>query len=243
MPISRRKKSFKTQRKMSRAYCKKTPCRKMGFSQKASCRPYKNCYTRSYKFNKNKDDKFMKFKEQMVEEIVLSFRHANMEDLREYAKLFTDINTIELDKMTKDQMVDSLATLLKKNALKCRGARVRNPEEKKRNKEKCQEADTKLFLGAKKREKEEFINAIQKATYEELIEFYELFTPKFKRKDIENTEKDDLVEAISSVFSMLSCQTPLPLGKTPEEKERIHIETERIKQRCKESKEKLEKYK
>lgn len=31
-------------RKMSRKYCKKTPCRKMGFSQKASCRPYKNCY-------------------------------------------------------------------------------------------------------------------------------------------------------------------------------------------------------
>jgi hypothetical protein len=34
----------KTRRKMSRKYCKKTPCRKMGFSQKASCRPYKNCY-------------------------------------------------------------------------------------------------------------------------------------------------------------------------------------------------------
>jgi len=31
--------------KMSRKYCKKTPCRKMGFSQKASCRPWKNCYT------------------------------------------------------------------------------------------------------------------------------------------------------------------------------------------------------
>jgi hypothetical protein len=31
-------------RKMTRRYCKKTPCRKMGFSQKASCRPYKNCY-------------------------------------------------------------------------------------------------------------------------------------------------------------------------------------------------------
>jgi hypothetical protein len=33
-------------RKMSRKYCKKTPCKKMGFSQKASCRPYKNCFTR-----------------------------------------------------------------------------------------------------------------------------------------------------------------------------------------------------
>lgn len=33
-------------RRYSRKYCKKTPCRKMGFTQKASCRPYKNCYTR-----------------------------------------------------------------------------------------------------------------------------------------------------------------------------------------------------
>jgi hypothetical protein len=35
---------FKKPRLMSRKYCKKTPCRKMGFTQKASCRPYKNCY-------------------------------------------------------------------------------------------------------------------------------------------------------------------------------------------------------
>ena len=35
----------KTRRRlMSRKYCKKTPCRRMGFTQKASCRPYKNCY-------------------------------------------------------------------------------------------------------------------------------------------------------------------------------------------------------
>lgn len=33
-------------RRYSRKYCKKTPCRKMGFTQKASCRPYKNCYRR-----------------------------------------------------------------------------------------------------------------------------------------------------------------------------------------------------
>jgi hypothetical protein len=32
-------------RKMTRRYCKRTPCRKMGFSQKASCRPWKNCYS------------------------------------------------------------------------------------------------------------------------------------------------------------------------------------------------------
>lgn len=37
---------FRMPRKMSRAYCKKTPCRKMGFTQRSSCRPYKNCFTR-----------------------------------------------------------------------------------------------------------------------------------------------------------------------------------------------------
>ena len=31
-------------RKMSKSYCEKTSCKDMGFSQKASCRPYKNCY-------------------------------------------------------------------------------------------------------------------------------------------------------------------------------------------------------
>ena len=31
-------------RKMGKSYCKKTPCKDMGFSQKASCRPFKNCY-------------------------------------------------------------------------------------------------------------------------------------------------------------------------------------------------------
>ena len=35
---------FKKKRLMSKAYCKKTPCKRMGFTQKASCRPYKNCY-------------------------------------------------------------------------------------------------------------------------------------------------------------------------------------------------------
>ena len=37
---------FKMPRKMSRKYCKKTPCKKMGFTQRSSCRPYKNCLTR-----------------------------------------------------------------------------------------------------------------------------------------------------------------------------------------------------
>jgi hypothetical protein len=35
---------YKFPRRFSRAYCKKTPCNKMGFTQRASCRPYKNCY-------------------------------------------------------------------------------------------------------------------------------------------------------------------------------------------------------
>ena len=40
---------FKKKRLMSKAYCKKTPCKKMGFTQKASCRPWKNCYRKSKK--------------------------------------------------------------------------------------------------------------------------------------------------------------------------------------------------
>ena len=40
----RKTRRFKKKRLMSRKYCKKTPCRRMGFTQKASCRPYKNCY-------------------------------------------------------------------------------------------------------------------------------------------------------------------------------------------------------
>jgi len=37
-------KRWKMPRKMTRRYCRKTACRKMGFTQKASCRPWKNCY-------------------------------------------------------------------------------------------------------------------------------------------------------------------------------------------------------
>ena len=44
VPVLRRTGGKTRRRKMSRKYCKKTPCRKMGFTQKASCRPYKNCY-------------------------------------------------------------------------------------------------------------------------------------------------------------------------------------------------------
>ena len=35
---------WKMPRKYTRRYCKKTPCRKMGFTQRSSCRPYKNCF-------------------------------------------------------------------------------------------------------------------------------------------------------------------------------------------------------
>jgi hypothetical protein len=37
-------KEYKKPRKYSKSYCEKTSCKDMGFTQKASCRPYKNCY-------------------------------------------------------------------------------------------------------------------------------------------------------------------------------------------------------
>ena len=40
----RKTRRYKMPRKMTRKYCKKTPCKKMGFTQRASCRPWKNCY-------------------------------------------------------------------------------------------------------------------------------------------------------------------------------------------------------
>jgi Ankyrin repeats (3 copies) len=42
--VRKSRKVYKSPRKMKKSYCVKTPCGKMGFSQKASCRPYKNCY-------------------------------------------------------------------------------------------------------------------------------------------------------------------------------------------------------
>jgi serine/threonine protein kinase len=39
-----KKRVFKTPRKWNKEYCKRTSCDKMGFSQRSSCRPYKNCY-------------------------------------------------------------------------------------------------------------------------------------------------------------------------------------------------------
>ena len=37
-------KTAKSTRKFSKSYCLKKSCNKMGFSEKASCRYYKNCY-------------------------------------------------------------------------------------------------------------------------------------------------------------------------------------------------------
>jgi hypothetical protein len=39
-----KRKVFKFPRRFSRSKCLQTSCNKMGFTQKASCRPYKNCY-------------------------------------------------------------------------------------------------------------------------------------------------------------------------------------------------------
>jgi len=38
------RKTYKFPRRFSRTYCMKKPCGRMGFTEKASCRPYKNCY-------------------------------------------------------------------------------------------------------------------------------------------------------------------------------------------------------
>jgi hypothetical protein len=42
----RTRRKFKMPRKMSKKYCKKTRCRRMGFTQRSSCRPYKNCFNK-----------------------------------------------------------------------------------------------------------------------------------------------------------------------------------------------------
>lgn len=47
------KKNKKGGRRFTRKQCKKFTCKKMGFTQKASCRPYKNCYKSKKKPTKN----------------------------------------------------------------------------------------------------------------------------------------------------------------------------------------------
>lgn len=39
-------KTYKFPRRFSRSHCMSKTCDKMGFTEKASCRPYKNCYPR-----------------------------------------------------------------------------------------------------------------------------------------------------------------------------------------------------
>lgn len=41
---TRKNRGFKFPRRFSRAHCMKKTCKKMGFTERASCRPYKNCY-------------------------------------------------------------------------------------------------------------------------------------------------------------------------------------------------------
>jgi hypothetical protein len=41
---AKKKKKKTAGRRFTRKQCKKFTCKKMGFTQKASCRPYKNCY-------------------------------------------------------------------------------------------------------------------------------------------------------------------------------------------------------
>ena len=49
-----KKKKKKAGRRFTRKQCKKFTCKKMGFTQKASCRPYKNCYKPKRKTRKSR---------------------------------------------------------------------------------------------------------------------------------------------------------------------------------------------
>lgn len=42
--VTKSKKHYKFPRRFSRAHCMSKTCDKMGFTERASCRPYKNCY-------------------------------------------------------------------------------------------------------------------------------------------------------------------------------------------------------
>jgi hypothetical protein len=45
--LKKRGGAYRFPRRYSRKFCRRTTCRRMGFTQKASCRPYKNCYRRT----------------------------------------------------------------------------------------------------------------------------------------------------------------------------------------------------
>ena len=44
MTTAKTKKQYKFPRRFSKAHCMSKTCDKMGFTERASCRPYKNCY-------------------------------------------------------------------------------------------------------------------------------------------------------------------------------------------------------
>ena len=47
-------KKYKFPRRFSRGHCMRKTCKKMGFTEKASCRPYKNCYMKGGAYNASK---------------------------------------------------------------------------------------------------------------------------------------------------------------------------------------------
>lgn len=59
--------------KMTREYCQETPCNKMGFSQKASCKKYKNCYSNA-QFHGQQSDIMIKVPSGVKKEAALSFK-------------------------------------------------------------------------------------------------------------------------------------------------------------------------
>lgn len=102
MKKSQLKKTPKITRKWSKDYCKKTSCKKMGFSQKASCRVYKNCYkkssksknitknvkkisknitknvTKRSKINKSNQNKIKQCKQQKISQVMSEFKNKTL---------------------------------------------------------------------------------------------------------------------------------------------------------------------
>jgi len=45
-------KTWKFPRKFSRSHCIRKTCKQMGFTERSSCRPYKNCFRKTLKTKK-----------------------------------------------------------------------------------------------------------------------------------------------------------------------------------------------
>jgi hypothetical protein len=84
-----KKRLLKKPRKWSEEYCKKTSCKKMGFSQRASCRYYKNCYKKSPKKvksnqlikrggKKTKSDKIKNCKQRKISQVIREFKSKSL---------------------------------------------------------------------------------------------------------------------------------------------------------------------